>query len=120
LSNIFRQRLQQRQIPTQSPRVLNASNNFYTSPPRVVQQTTTPKRSVPHCIPLDTAEIPLQQPQAPVCALTTTPPRQHCYNIRLNVTKYGVNAVIDKNRGNPWSINNLFIIQNTNKYGATP
>jgi len=99
LSNIFWQRLQQRQNLTQSPRVLNASNNFHPPPPKVFQQTTPPKRPVPHCIPLDTAEIPSQQPQAPVCASTATPPRQHRYNTRLNVTKYSVNAVIDEKSG---------------------
>jgi len=79
--------------------VLNASNNFHPPPAKVFQQTTPPKRPVPHFIPLDTAEIALQQPQALVCDSTATSPRQHRYNTRLNVTKYGVNAVIDEKSG---------------------
>ena len=95
LSNIFQQRLQQRQNRTQSPRVLKDSHIFHSAPPNVFHPPTPPRRPVSPVIPLNTAAIAVPPPQAPTCASPAPHPRQHRYNTRLNVAKYGVNAVLD-------------------------
>ena len=75
-----------------------ASNKVHVSPPRVLQ-TPTSRTQTPHLIPIEPEETAPQQNPRQCFDSPPTTPRQHKYNTRLNVSKHGVNSLVEKDLG---------------------
>ena len=78
--------------------MIKASNDVHASPPRVLQ-TPPPRNQTPHLIPIEPKETAPQQNPRQYLDSTTTTPRRHKYNTRLNVAKHGVNSIVDEESG---------------------